>query len=470
MTDYYPTGFTTSTLSIEDWGTNSGKRPSSALSSISRQQTTKRPHHNQNDAAEHHGNEAIETHDTMLQLISTQRTPEIPARDPQQVCEATASNNQSTPLSEGECRRHDLEKLFELHTDAPGLPTSPLSDLESFINLDQGEEEEEAPETCFSSDKSFRLHTYSNAKNEAAAQPEPQDVQTGLKPTYVPHQIEELPEVQSLWEAWKSKEAPTCPAQEVDDLPDPEHSDMLNPRTLKWRILGPKPKQKEQPQLKLQIRQQLRQHGITDVEETTIAFSTGRISYIIAGFNTDSQYETAKNVTIQLGPVQCRLVAGCPGWAANYEIIKTSGHCPRTEQGALLNQIYETVDDVIEPSHIFMQAAQTRTKDARGAITLGKHHFSGTVWVLGNLRKGKKLKDLPAFVSTPGAPVAPLFFKGRGYACLNCPMARPSHQTPDCPKRPCSQCHRKGHREDTCPQNEKKRSIEFNKIHFGITK
>ncbi|CBQ73624.1 hypothetical protein sr17609 [Sporisorium reilianum SRZ2] len=219
----------------------------------------------------------------------------------------------------------------------------------------------------------------------------------------------------------------------------------------------PRPKNKDHAQLRTSIKEQLKQQGMARAQDTSVSFpqNTGKGSYMMLGFDDEQQYELAKKTQLRLGGIECKLIGGCPGWAAQYTVLKSSDHCPRMKQDDLLNLLYETVESVVRPTHILYEVSQTCTMDSEGMVTMGKRKFTGTAWILGKLRCKKTVRDLPAFLLTPGTAAAPLFFQGRGHACASCPTARPSHQTNQCPKLPCPTCKRRGHQAGDCPQSQR---------------
>ncbi|GAC94485.1 hypothetical protein PHSY_002057 [Pseudozyma hubeiensis SY62] len=254
-----------------------------------------------------------------------------------------------------------------------------------------------------------------------------------------------LPVYLFLWCRFRAQKEDICPAEVIQDIPDPEHSDMQNPLTTKWQILGPKPKPSDHSSVKAQVRQQFEQLGIPNVRESDVRIlpNTGRGTYIVIAFDSETKFNHAIHLeSIWLGDVKCKLIAGFPRWTADYTILKSDGHCSNVNHESLMNSICDVVKRAVEPVFFLIKMSQTQTLNADGTVTLGESKFAGTVWILGKLIPGRSLSQLPAFVSSPGTPVAPLFFHGRGHACSKCPSAIPPHRPADCPKRVCSNCHR----------------------------
>ncbi|KAJ9480339.1 LOW QUALITY PROTEIN: hypothetical protein PHBOTO_003548 [Pseudozyma hubeiensis] len=211
---------------------------------------------------------------------------------------------------------------------------------------------------------------------------------------------QQLPDRLFLWRRFQAREEDICPAHVIQDIPDPEHTDMQNPLTTKWQILGPKPKPSDHLSIKEQVRQQLEQQGIPNVQESDVRIlpNTGRGTHIVIAFDSETTFNHAIHLeSIWLGDIKCKLIAGFSRWTADYIILKTDGHCSNVNHESLMNSICDVVKRAVEPVFFLINMSQTQTLNADGTVTLGKSRFAGTVWILGKLIPGRSLSQLPAF-------------------------------------------------------------------------
>lgn len=112
--------------------------------------------------------------------------------------------------------------------------------------------------------------------------------------------------------------------------------------------------------------------------------------------------------------MECRLVAGYPSWAADYDIVKTTRHGLNTDPNKVVRFLHERMENFLLPTHVLLQVTQSQDIDPEGHIPSGNHQFAGAVWILGHLWNGRKPTDLPRSIDIPDGPSVQLFCKGSG--------------------------------------------------------
>lgn len=169
----------------------------------------------------------------------------------------------------------DVERLSELLPVLMSLPSPPETP------------HEEAQGSAYTSScpKDSKV-----APDGARSQNEIEDLQMGDTPSQdqiLGHQACQLPEMNTLWQAWSEVDVPGCPAQRVRDVPDPEHSDMLSLLTLKWEMSGNKPQPDHRLTMIAEIQKQLHEQGVPNVHEARVNFvqSAGNRSNTVMGFD-----------------------------------------------------------------------------------------------------------------------------------------------------------------------------------------